>query len=346
MVVDNEKIYELIVRSFSGELSMEERDQLNKWINSNPSNKLEYYDYLEIWKKSNLLQIPEIDVPASLKKTRQMAGINNKNFNLIPFLIRTAAIFILAILISVVYNKYIRKNQAREYFTLQEIKAAFGTQTRIQLPDGSVVFLNSGSTLRFPNSFIGKTSRDVELIGEGYFNVKKDNTLPFIVTAKKIQIEVLGTSFNVTAYQNEPSATIALVEGSIRVGKTNKNHTIETFQMRKNQVCIFDSSKSSFKIKNEANLNRYIAWTEGKIVFFNDYVNTVVSKLENWYNVDIEINDKEIEKYRFTGTFINEPIEQVLNILSLTSNMQYKIYPALKTADNSYSKRKIILRSK
>lgn len=345
MVVDNEKIYELVVRSFSGGLSKEEKDKLNEWINSDPANKLEYYDYLEIWKKSNLMQVPEIDIQESLEKTKKLAGINYKNRKLIAALTRVAAIFILAILFSVIYNKYFNEKRDKENYTSQEIKAAFGTQTRIQLPDGSIVFLNSGSILRFPNSFTGRT-RDVELIGEGYFNVKKDNSQPFIVTAKKIRIEVLGTSFNVNAYQNEPYATIALVEGSIRIGKTDKNHAIETFQMRKNQVCIFDSSTSNFQIKNEANLNRHIAWTEGKIVFFNDYVNTVVSKLENWYNVDIEIKDKSIEKYRFTGTFINEPIEQVLSILSMTSNMQYKIYPAVKTADNSYSKRKIILTSK
>ena len=93
-------------------------------------------------------------------------------------------------------------------------------------------------------------------------------------------------------------------------------------------------------------MSKYTAWTEGKIVFSNDPVSTVTEKLGNWYNVDIEIADRKLQKYRFTGTFIDEPLEQVLNILTLTSHMQYKVIPATKLGDNSYSKRKVILKSK
>ena len=189
-------------------------------------------------------------------------------------------------------------------------------------------------------------TRDVELAGEGYFKVKKDSEQPFIVTTNKIQVKVLGTSFNINAYQSNSSITIALVEGSLQLMKRSENRITDAIKMNENQVCNYDLSINSFRIKNEKNLNQYIAWTEGKIIFFNDCINTVVNKLENWYNVDIEIGDKHIEKYRFTGTFINEPVEQVLNILGMTSNMQYKIFPAVKTTNNTYSKRKIILMSK
>jgi len=95
-----------------------------------------------------------------------------------------------------------------------------------------------------------------------------------------------------------------------------------------------------------SDLNKYTAWIDGKIVFSDDPVNTVIQKLENWYNVDIELSDKKMENYRFTGTFLDEPLEQVLSILNLTSQMQYKVIPAKRLGDNSFSKRKIILKSK
>jgi len=116
--------------------------------------------------------------------------------------------------------------------------------------------------------------------------------------------------------------------------------------MQKNQVCYFNQGENKFTLHNEENLNKYTQWINGKIVFYNDHINTVVEKLENWYNVDIEIADTKLEAYRFTGTFMDEPIEQILDVLNLTSNMQYKIYSAKKMVDNIYSKRKIVLKSK
>jgi len=346
---EGNSIYELIVRSFSDQLNIDEEERLENWMNADPSNRLEYNDFLEIWKRSSQMTMSsKIDISKSLNQTKLSANIYNRKAKIVFILSQIAAVFITAFLLSVFYNNYLvsKPQIVTESVNYNQVKATYGTQTRIELPDKTIVLLNSGSILRFPNSFIGLKTRYVELIGEAHFTVKKNEEQPFIVAINKIQVKVLGTTFNVNAYPGNASITIALVEGSIQLEQKKENGILEVLKIAKNQVCSYDINKSEFSLKNENNLSKYTAWTEGKIIFFNDNIHTVIEKLENWYNVDITIGDKRIEKYRFTGTFIEEPLEQVLNLLSMTSNMQYKVLPVKKLSDNTYSKRQIIIKSK
>jgi ferric-dicitrate binding protein FerR (iron transport regulator) len=341
-------IEELIIRSFTGELTTGDRDELNKWLNASEENKYTYNDYLQIWKGSDRLKLKsEINIPEALTETRKAAGIAKGSRKIFLTLARIAAIFILAVCISVVYNKFIVSTPKTEtaVTTYQQVKAAFGTQSRIELPDGTIVFLNSGSSMRFPSSFNTNETRKVELTGEGHFSVTNNEKQPFIVVTDKFQVRVLGTTFSINAYPGNSLHTVALVEGRVNLIQQGKAEE-KTIEMQKNQVCSFNPTDNKFTLQNEENLNKYIQWINGKIVFYNDHINTVVEKLENWYNVDIEIADSKLETYRFTGTFVDEPIEQILDVLNLTSNMQYKIYSAKKMTDNTYSKRKIVLKSK
>lgn len=345
---NNTYIDELIVRSFTGELSPDERAELNKWLNAGEENKLVYHDYYHIWKSSDRLKLKsEIDISRALTNTRKAAGISKGVKKIFLSVARIAAIFILAAIISVIYQKAFVKTSAgkTDEIVYQQVRAAFGTQSRIELPDGTVVFLNSGSSMRFPNNFASNQTRQVELTGEGYFSVTKNEKQPFIVVTDKFQVKVLGTTFSINAYPGNALHTVALVEGKVRLQQAGDLEE-QAVEMRKNQVYCFNPVNNKFTLQDEENLNKYTQWINGKIVFYDDHINAVAEKLGNWYNVDFEIADKKLEKYRFTGTFMNEPIEQVLDVLNLTSNMQYTIYSAKKMDDNTYSKRKIILKSK
>jgi len=345
---EKDDIYNLIAKSFSGELTGEELARLNSWKTAERSNMAEYNDYLDIWCRSSRLGMTsKIDFPKSLDTTRQMAGIGRMPIRLFPVLVQIAAVLVLSLLFSAFYNhflvpKYIQKSESAVY---QQVRASYGTQTRVELSDGTEVYLNSGSSLRFPLSFEGMNNRKVELIGEGHFNVAKNNKQPFVVDIHKMQIKVFGTTFNVEAYPDDLTYTVALIEGSIQLQKKSDSGASEFIDMKPNQVAVYQQSENILVCKTEDDLNKYSAWIEGKIVFSNDPVNTVTQKLGNWFNVDIEIADKKLEKYRFTGTFIDEPLEQVLNILNMTSQMQYQFIPARKLSDNTYTKRKIILTS-
>lgn len=348
MKIENDEIYDLIAKSFSAELTEHESFRLNNWRSAHQSNESEYIDYQEIWEHSNRFGLPfQIDLPKSLFETREKAGIDKRQVRWLPFLAQIAAILVLALLFSSLYNLFLvpKVQQKTESLVYQQVKATYGTQSRVDLADGTVVYLNSGSTLKFPTSFNGMETRNVELTGEGHFAVAKNSKQPFVVDIHKLQIKVLGTTFNVDAYPNNSAFMISLIEGSIRLQQKTDNGITDLTELKPNQVASYRQSENKLSVIKEDDLTKYTAWTEGKIVFSNDPTNTVLQKLGNWYNVDIEIADKKLEKYRFTGTFIDEPLEQVLNILNLTSHMQYKVIPARKLADNSYSKRKIILKS-
>lgn len=343
---DYDEIYDLIARSFSGELTDQETELLNSWKSSMAANLKEYNDMKIIWTKSGQMALPSgIDLQKLLAVTRKKAGIKNNQNDWRRFFIQVAALLMVVVIFSTLYNAFVinvgEKSAAVIY---QEVKASYGTQCIVELSDGTVVHLNSGSTLRFPISFGNRKDRKVGLSGEGYFVVSKRNE-PFIVDLHKMEIRVTGTTFNVEAYPENSAITVALVEGEVQLQQPNGEKTSTMMEMKPNQVAIFRQAENKLQWKTENDLEKYTAWTEGKIVFSNDPVNTVIRKLANWYNVDIELSDPGLKKYRFTGTFIDEPLEQVLTILNLTSKMSYVTIPAVKQGDNSYTKRKIILKS-
>ena len=349
MNIENDEIYSLITRSFTGELTVEESEVLNNWKSADRSNLAEFKDYQSIWEHSNRLVMPTpLNLPQYLTTARKKAGIDTQPIKWMPLVAQIAAVLVLALLFSSIYNMFLvtKPIEKTESLVYQQVKATYGTQSRIDLSDGTVVYLNSGSTLRFPSSFTGQKTRNVELIGEGNFTVAKNIEQPFIVDIRKMQIKVLGTTFNVDAYPDNEAFTIALVEGKIQLQQYNGKETVDLIEMKPNMVATYKQAANKLIYNTEDDLSKYTAWTNGKIVFSDDPVTTVVQKLENWYNVDIEIADKKLEKYRFTATFIDEPLEQVLSILNRTSKMEYEVVPAQKLGDNSYSKRKIILKSK
>jgi len=349
MNLEQDEIYDLIAKSFAGELTEDELVHLNSWKAAEKSNLAAYNDFIEIWSHSNRLVLPsQIDLPKSLETTRQKAGINKTEIKWMSLIRQIAAVLILAVMFASLYNlqfKPVAPGKG-EAVVFQEVRAAYGTQTRIELPDGTMVSLNSGSTLKFPTTFKNSQTREVYLSGEGNFKVAKNINQPFVVAINKLQVRVLGTTFNVDAYPGNSTVTIALVEGKVLLQQTNNDKISDLMEMKPNQVAFFKPLENKLQWKAESDLSKYTAWIDGKIVFSNDPVNTVIQKLENWYNVDIELSDKKLENYRFTGTFIDEPLEQVLSILNLTSQMQYKVIPAKKLGDNSFSKRKIIIKSK
>ncbi len=343
-------INDIIVRSFTEKLTEEERLFLEKWKSESSENISEYHDYEAIWAESGKLAgTLEIDLPGSMERIRRRTGIDRFIFIRKFFLLQAAAVLVLAVLITSVYSWIQEKKDipGEELMAYQEVKAPYGTQTRLELHDGTVVFLNSGSILKFPVAFRENVSRKVWLTGEGFFEVKKeDNKTPFVVDAGSLLINVTGTRFNVDAYPGNQEISVALAEGEVILQKEKQSEITDLTTLKPREVAYWDSAGNKMNIIQHTDLEKYIAWTEGKIIFSDDPIRTVIQKLENWYNVDIEIADSRVMKYRFTGVFFDEPLNQVLHLLSISSGMEYIVIPAVKQNDNSYSKRKIILKSK
>ncbi len=350
---ETNRIHSIIAKSLTSQLDDQELKELGEWKLASKENLSEHNDFVELWIKSGSLALPSsINHHNAFKIIRNNTGLNPSPKRWLNIAVQVAAVLVLSLVFSGIYS-YLNKGNNDRIFTnnssqpvYHEIKAAFGTQAKVELADGTTVFLNSGSKLRFPQTFDNQEQRKVILDGEGYFSVTKNPGQPFVVQVKKLDIKVLGTKFNVEAYSDNPSVNIALVEGSVLLqgqsGKGNK----DLMRLTPNQVATLNKSDNILSKSDVADLYKYTAWINGRIVFFGDPIQTVVNKLGKWYNVDIVIDDKRLENYRFTGTFIDESLEQILNILSLTSPMTYNIESSKKQADNSMSKRKIILKGK
>lgn len=353
MTPEANHIYSLIAKSLTSQLDDQERKELDAWKITSKENLSEFNDFVELWNRSGSLTLPKaINHHNAFKKIRSHSVFKSTPNWKINIAIQVAAVLILSVIFSGVYVSF-SDDSKRQIFSnstsvpvYHEIKAAFGTQAKVELGDGTVVFLNSGSKLRFPQTFDNQEQRKVFLDGEGYFSVTKNSDSPFVVQVHQLNIKVLGTTFNIEAYNDNPLVNIALIEGRVLLQEQSERGSRDLMQLLPNQVATLNKTNNKLSRMIVADLYKYTAWINGRIVFYDDPIETVVNKLAKWYNVDIVITDKRLENYRFTGTFIDESLEQVLNVLSLTSPMTYEIKSSVKQADHSMSKRKIILKGK
>lgn len=190
-----------------------------------------------------------------------------------------------------------------------------GGKYTITLPDGTKVWLNAGTTLKFPAVFAG-TERVVDLSGEAYFEVSKNKLKPFIVNMNHTQIRVLGTHFNVMAYADEPAIQTTLLEGSVRVsdGKASRLITPGQQAVVNSGIAVID-----------ADINQVMAWKNGNFAFNYEQIHTVMNKISRWYDVDIEYRGK-VTQEEFVGVIPrSKNLSDVLHTLQLTGLVHFKI---------------------
>lgn len=250
---------------------------------------------------------------------------------------RIAAILIIPLVLSFIAVLYYFSETSNSQVAYAEIHCPLGVQTKFVLPDGTTGFLNSGSYLKFPVNFKG--DRTVTLKGEAFFDVKRDEEHPFIVNTTNLQTKVLGTQFNVIAYENEDSEEVILHEGKVEV-YNNSGTILNT--LKPNQQLVINTETSICKVSN-VDSYQYVSWTEGKLIFRNESLQQVAKRLNRRYNVEIQIQDSELLKYSFRATFLNEPIEEVLKLLSKTAPIQFIEQNRIISTNNTYEKRKFII---
>lgn len=256
---------------------------------------------------------------------------------------KIAAILLLPVLVvSTWYFKTDGRFFAKEEKTIYaEIYSSLAARTRFELPDGSTGWLNSGSTLKFPVKFRGP-QREVELSGEGFFNVVKDPENPFVVKTSDMNIMALGTRFNVLAYPDDKTCEITLESGKVVVEKIRESgEPVKLAELQPNHQLVILRKTGIINTK-EVVVEKYTSWKEGKLVFRNDPMNEVVKRIGRWYNVEIDLKDKELESYRYRATFENETFSEVLKLLKLTSPMDYVEQKREMLPDGTFTKKKII----
>ncbi len=267
-----------------------------------------------------------------------------------------AAVFVLAFGFSwLVHSYYLNKtsHSATVAELIQMVEVPYGSKSRVVLPDGSVVTLNSGSILKYSSSEFNPNSRSVSMVGEGFFSITKDSLRPFYVTTSGLKVKVLGTTFNLKAYPDEDIEEATLISGVVEIyasaDKTEKGNPII---LKPNQSAVFVKSKNSFQTNDSSALFRSeiapvklrtinlqssskteqtISWKENKLIFDNEPFSSLVIKIERWYNVTIVVNYPVLNTIRFSGKFDKETLEQVLNALVTITPFNYSIKQNLIT---------------
>jgi len=215
--------------------------------------------------------------------------------------------------------EYSTDNELIQTVKYNTLSTPMGGQYQLSLPDGSKVWLNSGSSIRFPTAFIGK-ERVIELKGEAYFDIKENRKMPFIVrTNMSMDIKVLGTQFNVMAYDDEKSINTTLVEGSVQILKESGTAFLEP-----GQAAILNKGTGKIKVA-EADIDEAVAWKNGYFIFSNENIESIMRKVSRWYNIDVDYQGNLSNK-DFVGTISRDKnISELLKMLELTGAIHFKV---------------------
>jgi len=322
--MENDSKIQLLQKFLGGTISDQELKSLFVWLNSEKGNM--EYEMLsdQKWLSGESGTMADIDSSALFSKIE--ARMREKRLSgRRQFFIRlrnAAAIFILGLLIPVIYfmvqnphtsNKIVYK----ESLSNEKIR-------RMTLPDGTAVWLMSGSSITYPSTFSGSKTRSVEVTGEAFFNVTKDSAHPFILNLGEVGLKVVGTSFNVMNYGDEDHIDVALKTGKVDLFKGEYKSDAQIVHLTPGQLVTYKKEKPEFTISN-VDVTKYTSWIGGILLFRDDPLAEVLKKLGRWYNIAIEINDPEVSAFPFTATIKNENLDQIVDLLRYSTPYKYSI---------------------
>jgi ferric-dicitrate binding protein FerR (iron transport regulator) len=347
---------ELLIKFLNNQCSSEELQEIFQWIGTealaDDSLNLAFNDWKNFEEKQS--NVPNEKFGLLLNRIHHQININEfvrpdiKQRNTITLLAswmtRAAAILLIPVLTFLLYVLYdpsfISSNRNNSGLDSIEVIASAGARTIVQLSDGTEVNLNYGSKIKYPREFKGDT-RELNLSGEGFFNVAHDPKHPFIVKARYLNIKALGTKFNVLAYSGNERVETTLIEGKVVLEQFDKNGKTKSIESMVPGEHVDYNPTTGELSSTQGSVEKYIAWKDGILFFDNAGISDVAEKLGRMYNVDIKVAD-EIKDYTYTVKFLDESLSQILDLLTRATPVNYKMYPRNKLPDGTYSKQKIL----
>lgn len=291
---------ELLQKYLSGNASEEEKGQVMAWVKSAEANKA---------KLLSMRKLHDIVLWQAIKSKPQKQKV-------VLYCIASIAAVFLLLLGSRAYLALLQPHLP--VVTMQTIRVPAGQRVELTLVDGTNVWLNAGSTFRFPN-FFSSQQREVQLDGEGYFQVKSNKEIPFVVKTSSYNIKVSGTEFNVTAYEKSPHFEVALLHGSVEVFS---DITHENIPMQPNQRVY--KQNNTLRMGKIEHLD-YLLWKEGIISFNDESFEAVIDKLKLYFDIQIIIQNEPLKKKRYTGKFrTKDGIEHILKVFQLKDHFIYE----------------------
>lgn len=310
--------HEILQRYIEGNSTQQEKEDVARWLDVDEKHMQEFlllrnvYD-VSLWRgKDTFAKIEE-------EHSDENGNSNNKRrIKLVREFLKIAAVFLLAL---GCYHLFLSPGMQIQNtnVALQTVYAPEGQRAEVVLSDGTKVWLNAKSSITFPNDFSG-AERLVKLDGEAYFDVTHDDLKKFVVKTDEYQVKVHGTEFNVNAYSNSSVFETALIAGSVEVVS---NATAESIMLSPNKKVYAENNKL---VLTDLESQDQFLWKKGILFFENQDVKDIFEKLELYYDVKIEVRNREIlsNKYQYTGKFWSKDgIEHVLKVLQLRHNFKY-----------------------
>lgn len=350
----DDRINDLIIKYLTDDISPEEMEFLRLWVHESLENKELFNNLKNSWYLAN--QNPgSIDFDSQKSISNLDATIfGNTPKGIIPsisfFFRKYAAIGLLFLALGGVISWSIKPSY-QIYSNLSTIiNAPLGAKSVVNLPDGTHVWLNAGSTIEYDPDF-GKDTRTVRLTGEAFFAVAKDKARPFFVKTEQMVVKALGTRFNVKAYPEEKTITTTLEEGKIEVetsvNGSKSRHSQKILLKPKEKIVYFkqnetldkgskvskiakektENLKSAASVVLTKNVNTalYTSWKDERWILESEPLGSLGTIMERRFHIVIVFDQEELKNYKFTGSIENEPLDQILNAFKLTAPIDYKI---------------------
>lgn len=328
MEEEKKHIDELIATYLTEGLDKNALAELKAWIAASPENEDYFIQQREVWfsavsreAASKYNKDKAFDTFNRIGSRKQVEKAPRQEFRL-SALWRYAAI--IAVILAVGCFSYWQGGvNVKDTFADISVEAPLGSRTKLYLPDGTLVWLNAGSRMTYSQGF-GVDNRKVELEGEGYFEVQRNEKLPFFVKTKDLQLQVLGTKFNFRDYPEDHEVVVSLLEGKVELNNLLKKEK-EAF-LAPDERAILNKANGLMTVETVTASNAS-QWTDGYLFFDEELLPDIVKELERSYNVNIHIANDSLNKFRFYGNFVRreQSIQEVLDALASTEKIQYKI---------------------
>jgi transmembrane sensor len=317
-------VTERILRSyFENKATHHEKQLIKEWLQVDDNEEI-YYQYLAKWESDNLQFKP--DQENALQSYKDfLAGKQNLNQSILPTQQRAlklqayfnfkvysvAASLILLVCASLYFYS--------DYFFYNVYSTSYGMTQSILLEDGSEVTLNANSVLKVPRDLVNAETRQVWLTGEAFFSVaKRPNKVKFIVSTNNLNVEVLGTKFNVNSRRN--NTEVVLDEGSVKLTALNNNRT-QSAVMRPGEYASLSETDTTFT-KMLVKPASYSAWKMNRLVFEDTPLKVIAEKIEDYYGIEVRIDNEQLQSRQLTGTLPNNDLGVVLKSLSVSYNLE------------------------
>ncbi|MBL7969805.1 MAG: DUF4974 domain-containing protein [Prolixibacteraceae bacterium] len=288
------------------------------WIEASPENQKIYTQLKNLWVITGLDHPDKVTIPSL-----PFLGTKHIPYQKILFgpVLKYAAVFVLAFLLGSLSFYFRNKIERSELSSIYNtIIVPYGERSQISLYDGTKVWLNSGTKLRYPVVF-NRNSREVFIEGEAYFDVAKDTKHPFEVNAGQLKVLVLGTRFNICAYPEENEFSATLDEGSINAVNTTNGKAIK---LNPGEQVVLNRETNGLK-NQSVRTELYTLWKENLLKFEDAPFSDVIKKMERWYDVKIVVDPEINTKERYTMTIKTESLREMLQLVARTTKMNYDI---------------------